>query len=551
MKCWVVIGEKRLNSAKRQKIYQTLLLADLRITRLYTFDDSLAWMSPCLAGLLLRSQDWQRMHAIILAGIARPWRSPVRTMCMSAKLSPSQSWGTLQMRLSVIGCGHLGAVHAACMAEIGHDVLGVDIDGGKIALLNSGKSWFHEPSLDELLFRNVAAGRLRFTTNVAEATEFGNVHFLGVATPGRPDGTYDLSQVNAAVVSLARHLHGPCLVVGKSTVPPGSAASLRAIAANVSPTRDVDIAWNPEFLREGCAVQDTLMPDRIVIGTASDSAEAILREIYYPLTASGIQLIVTDLATAELVKGAANAFLATKISFINVMADICAAVNGDVRALADALGLDPRIGQSFLKAGIGYGGGCLPKDVRGLAAFADGAGAHYASKLLMLVDAINVARRERVIRMVQEVVTDGSVSQQSPDRPLTGKRVAVLGASFKPGTDDIRDSPGLDIAGRLDLLGAQVTIYDPMATGNSFAAFPEFAYADSVLAAAEDADVVLLAVAWPEFAEISPVAARVAAASMTVVDACQAIDVVSWERAGWNVLSLTGSKAGLSAIPQL
>jgi UDPglucose 6-dehydrogenase len=447
------------------------------------------------------------------------------------------------MRLSVIGCGHLGAVHAACMAEIGHDVLGVDLDEGKITLLNSGKAWFHEPGLDEMLARNVAAGRLRFTTILAEAAEFGRVHFLGVATPGLSDGAYDLSQVNTAVTSLARQLNRPSLIVGKSTVPPGTAASLLAMVADISPARDVDIAWNPEFLREGCAVRDTLMPDRIVVGTVSDTAEMVLREIYRPLTDAGTPLVVTDLATAELVKAAANAFLASKISFINAMADICAAVDGDVRALAGALGLDRRIGMSFLKAGIGYGGACLPKDVRGLATFADQAGEHSASELLMLVDSINTARRDRVVRLVCEAVADRSVAGQSPDGSLTGKRITVLGAAFKPGTDDIRDSPSLDIACRLHTLGAQVTVYDPMATGNAFLAFPELTYADSALDAADGADVIMVSTAWPEFAETNPVVAGAAVASMTVVDACQGIDVATWRAAGWKVLSLTGGNA--------
>jgi len=453
--------------------------------------------------------------------------------------------GNIQMRLSVIGCGHLGAVHAACMAEIGHDVLGVDIDEGKIALLNSGKSWFHEPGLDETLARNVSAGRLRFSTNFVDAAEFGRVHFLGVATPGQPGGSYDLSQVCAAVTSLAQHAHGPCLIVGKSTVPPGTAASLHAIAADASQAENIEIAWNPEFLREGCAVQDTLVPDRIVIGTTSDSAEAILREIYQPLTDSGIPFVVTDFATAELVKGAANAFLASKISFINAMADICAKVNGDVRALAGALGLDPRIGQSFLKAGIGYGGACLPKDVRGLAAFAEQAGARSASELLMLVDAINMARRDQVVRLVEEAagaVPEAGYSQA--ENSLGGRRVAVWGAAFKPGTDDVRDSPGLDLANRLHLLGAEVTVYDPMATGNALTVSPELAYADSAFAALDQAEVVVLAAAWPEFAEINPAAAGAAVASMTIVDACQGIDTATWQEVGWSVFSLTGNHAG-------
>jgi UDPglucose 6-dehydrogenase len=446
------------------------------------------------------------------------------------------------MRLSVVGCGHLGAVHAACMAEIGHDVLGVDIDEGKIALLNSGKAWFHEPGLDEMLSRNLAIGRLRFTTSLVEAVEFGQVHFLGVATPGQPDGAYDLSQVNMAVASLARHILRPSLIVGKSTVPPGTAASLRALAARVSSSGDIDVAWNPEFLREGSAVRDTLLPHRIVIGTGSDSAEMILREVYRPVTDTGIPMVVTDLATAELAKGAANAFLAAKISFINAMADLCSAIGGDVRALADALGMDPRIGSSFLNAGIGYGGACLPKDVRGLAAFADGAGIQAASELLLLVDRINADRRGHIVRMVREAIRDVPVGDSLPaGSPIAEKRITVWGASFKPGTDDIRDSPSLDVAHHLHVLGAQVTIYDPMAAGNALTAFPEFAYADSALEAANAADVILVLTAWPEFAEIDPAAAAAAVASMTVVDACQGISISTWTAAGWKALSLVGS----------
>ena len=291
------------------------------------------------------------------------------------------------MRLSVIGCGHLGAVHSACMADIGHEVLGIDIDEVKMEMLNSGKAWFREPGLDEMLSRNVAAGRLRFTTSSAAAAEFAAVHFLGVATPGLAAGTYDLSQLEMAVAELARHITGPAVIIGKSTVPPGTTASLGAIAAGIC-RHSIDFAWNPEFLREGRAIRDTLAPDRIVIGVASDAAVAVLREIYRPLTDTGTPLVVTDFATAELVKAAANAFLATKISFINSMADICRVVGGDARALAEALGMDPRIGKSFLNAGIGYGGGCLPKDLRGLAAFAEQAGVHKTSELLMAVDAV-------------------------------------------------------------------------------------------------------------------------------------------------------------------
>lgn len=448
------------------------------------------------------------------------------------------------MRLSVIGCGHLGAVHAACMAEIGHDVLGVDIDEGKVSLLNSGRAWFYEPGLDEMLSRNVTAGKLQFSTEIAEAAEFAEVHFLGVATPGRPDGAYDLSHVINAVTSLVRYVRGPCLVVGKSTVPPGTTASLSAIAVDACRTGRIDFSWNPEFLREGSAVQDTLMPDRIVVGVASDSAEAILCDIYRPLTDAGIPLIVTDFVTAELAKGAANAFLATKLSFINAISDICAAVHGDVTKLADTIGLDPRIGQSFLKAGIGYGGACLPKDVRGLAAFAAQVGTSGASEFLKLVDKINTSRRDLAIRMVEDAagVMSADGHSQAEGR-LSGRRIAVLGAAFKPDTDDVRDSPGLDVACRLRRLGAEVKVYDPMATGSALTVAPELTYADSAIAALDQAEVVVVVAAWPEFAEIDPVAAASVAASMTIVDACQGIDAITWQEAGWNVQSLTGTGA--------
>jgi UDPglucose 6-dehydrogenase len=443
------------------------------------------------------------------------------------------------MRLSVIGCGHLGAVHAACMADIGHEVLGVDIDDGKTEMLNSGKAWFNEPGLDDMLSRNVAAGMLRFTTSFAEAAQFASVHFLGVATPGLPTGSYDLSQLELAVAELAQHITGPAVIIGKSTVPPGTTASLCAIATGLC-RQSIDFAWNPEFLREGCAVRDTLAPDRIVVGAASDAAKTVLRDIYRPLTDAGTPLVVTDFVTAELAKGAANAFLATKISFINAMADICQVVGGDSGALAETLGMDPRIGKSFLNAGIGYGGGCLPKDVRGLAAFADQVGVHKASELLMVVDGFNTARRADVVRIVGEAAAGRPVPPQSSVRRLlTGKRVAIWGAAFKPGTDDVRDSPGLDIACRLHDLGAHVTVYDPMAMGNALEESPQLTYADSALEAARDSDAVLVATAWPEFAGISPSATKAVGPSMTIVDACQGINNDTWREAGWRVLSLT------------
>jgi UDPglucose 6-dehydrogenase len=430
------------------------------------------------------------------------------------------------MRLTVIGCGHLGATHAACMAEIGHDVLGVDIDEDRVKLLNTGRAWFLEPGLDEMVARHTRSGRLRFTTSFEEAAAFGTVHFLGVGTPGLPDSDgYDLSQVFGSVAALAPHLTGPALIIGKSTVPPGTTSRLVDVLEETAPAGSaVEVAWNPEFLREGHAVADTLHPDRIVAGVPSMSAEATVREVYRPMTEAGVPLIVTDAVTAELVKGAANAFLATKVSFINAMADICASTGADVAVLADAMGMDQRIGRAFLTAGLGYGGGCLPKDVRGLAAFAATGGASGAADLLALVDEINAGRRQQVVDLTQRLL--GQVA---------GKRIALWGAAFKPGTDDVRDSPGLDVADRLSRLGAEVVVYDPQATGNALVAFPHLGYADSAAAAAHQADAVLVVTAWPEFAEIDPGTTARAVRGPLLIDACQAVKPARWRAAGWTV----------------
>jgi UDPglucose 6-dehydrogenase len=452
------------------------------------------------------------------------------------------------MRMSVIGCGHLGATHAACMASLGHEVIGVDIDEDKVSLLNSGKGWFHEPELDPMLAECIEAGRLRFTTDFAEAAEFAAVHFLGVATPGHPDGSYDMSQLRAAVSSLVPRLRGDALIIGKSTVSPGTAAGLQLMIDDMlrpgpgpgpGPGR-VEVAWNPEFLREGHAVADTLRPDRIVAGAGSAAAVETIRQIYRPQTDAGIPLLVTDLPTAELAKGAANAFLAAKISFINAMADICAATGGDISALADSLGLDPRIGKEFLRAGIGYSGACLPKDVRGLGAFAREIGAQNAATLLGAVDAVNSARIGQVVSLVTDAVAR-----------IAASRVAVWGASFKAGTDDVRDSAPLLVAEQLRELGAAVTVYDPMSGGNALVACPELAYADSAIAAATAADVLVVTAAWPEFAQADPAEVARVVGRKAVVDACQGIDVTAWGAAGWRVWSLTGVPAGRarSAIP--
>ena len=382
--------------------------------------------------------------------------------------------------------------------------------------------------------RTSRPARLRFTTDFADGGHFANVHFIGVATPGRKDGSYDLSQLRAAVSTLIPHLRGNHLVIGKSTVAPGTAANLQSmIDGRLGPGQArVEVVWNPEFLREGCAVQDTLRPDRIVVGTARGGPVGIVRELYRPLTDAGIPLLLTNLATAELTKGAANAFLATKISFINAMADICATMDGDISLLALSLGLDPRIGKAFLKAGIGYGGACLPKDVRGLEAFAQGIGAHNAALLLSAVDGINVSRSDQVVNLIKEGAGG-----------IEGKRVTLWGATFKAGTDDVRESSGLLVADQLHSLGASVTVYDPMGSGNALAAFPELTYADSAIAAAADADAIAVVTAWPEFAQVDAGEVAGVVGGMIMVDACQGIDVNAWREAGWQATSLTGRRA--------
>ncbi|MFF1796470.1 UDP-glucose dehydrogenase family protein, partial [Kitasatospora sp. NPDC058263] len=407
----------------------------------------------------------------------------------------------MTLRLSVIGTGYLGATHAAAMAEFGFEVLGLDIDPEKIATLTAGRVPMYEPGLSELLLKHVAGhegstGRLRFTTSAQEAAEFGDVHFVCVNTPQRKgEFAADMSYVDAAIDELAPHLTRPVLVVGKSTVPVGSANRLAERLAALAPVgEDAELAWNPEFLREGFAVQDTLRPDRIVVGTRSERAERLLREVYAEPIAAGVPFVVTDFATAELVKAAANSFLATKISFINAMAEVCEAAGADVTLLSTALGHDDRIGRKFLNAGLGFGGGCLPKDIRAFMARAGELGADQALAFLREVDSINMRRRSRMVELAREQCGGG----------FLGRRVAVLGAAFKPNSDDIRDSPALNVAAQIQLQGAQVTVYDPKAMDNARKMFPGLAYAQSPLEAAEGAHVVLHLTEWQEFRDLDP-----------------------------------------------
>jgi UDPglucose 6-dehydrogenase len=411
------------------------------------------------------------------------------------------------------------------MAELGHEVLGVEIDAAKRALLSEGRVPFYEPGLPELLAKHVASGRLRFTDSYEEAAAFADLHFVCVGTPQLESSMgADVGFVNAAVTSLAPHLTGPSYVVGKSTVPVGTAARLAAEVAATAPAgADAELVWNPEFLREGFAVKDTLEPDRIVLGVASERAEKALTEFYAPITDTGTPLLVTDYATAELVKVSANAFLATKISVINAVAEVCEASGADVVDLADAIGHDARIGRRFLNAGIGFGGGCLPKDIRAFVHRAGELGVEDAMSFLRQVDDINQRQRSRVAQMATTML-GGSVVRS---------RIAVWGAAFKPDSDDVRDSPALSIAGKLHLRGASVVVYDPQATETARAIFPTLGYADSALDAAQGADLVLHLTEWPEFREVDVETVGDAVRRKQIIDGRNALDLDAWRSAGW------------------
>ncbi|UPL15210.1 UDP-glucose dehydrogenase family protein [Microbacterium galbinum] len=430
------------------------------------------------------------------------------------------------MKLSVIGCGYLGAVHAAAMASIGHEVIGFDVDHAKIERLAAGEAPFYEPGFNDLLRESLASGNLRFTTDPAALTG-STVHFIAVGTPQREDSDgADLRFVDAAVTGLLPHLAPGDLVVGKSTVPVGTAQRL---ADMVTPTGAM-LAWNPEFLREGFAVQDTLQPDRIVYGTAiRDGAEVeILDAVYATALKGGVPRLVTDYATAELVKVAANAFLATKISFINAMSEIADATGADVTELADAIGHDVRIGRRFLNAGVGFGGGCLPKDIRAFAARGEELGHGRALRFLREVDEINLRQRTRLVELVEEAL-GGSVA---------GRRIAILGLAFKPNSDDTRDSPALDVATRLHGLGADVVSYDPEAVGTARRARPHLVFAESLEEAVAKAEVTVVVTEWDEFRELSPDAIASAVAEKKVIDGRNCLDPERWRAAGWTYRGL-------------
>jgi UDPglucose 6-dehydrogenase len=434
------------------------------------------------------------------------------------------------MRMSVIGCGYLGAVHAAAMAQLGHDVVGVDVDAEKVALLASGRAPFYEPGLPELLAEVGPTGRLRFTTDIAEAAGC-QVHFICVGTPQkRGEYAADLRYVEASVEALLPHLAAGDVVAGKSTVPVGTAEAIAERMAQVQPA--ATLVWNPEFLREGFAVKDTLHPDRIVLGVpageAGALARAVMEEVYAAPLAEHTPEVVTDLATAQLVKVAANSFLATKISFINAMAELCEATGADVTQLADAIGHDARIGRKFLNAGLGFGGGCLPKDIRAFMARAGELGADQALSFLREVDSINMRRRVRMVDLAREVC-QGSI---------VGRKVAVLGAAFKPDSDDVRDSPALSVAAQMGLQGASVVVTDPQAIENAQAKWPDLRFAATPEEAAADADVVVLATEWQQYRSLDPEAFGQVVAHRRIVDGRNVLDPAVWRAAGWTYRAL-------------
>ena len=432
----------------------------------------------------------------------------------------------MELTLSVIGCGYLGATHAACMSSLGFKVIGLDSDPDKVAMLSRGELPFYEPGLDILLASEINSGRLTFTSDVS-AIESADIHFLCVGTPQVKDGlAADLAFVTSAVRAIAPYLKAGALVVGKSTVPVGTAETLREALTISAP--EADLAWNPEFLREGFALEDTLRPNRIVVGVTNDRAEEILKTVYAPILALGTPWIRTDLATSELVKVAANSFLATKISFINAMAEVCEAAGGDVTVLAKAIGYDPRIGHRFLQAGIGFGGGCLPKDIRAFMARAQELGAKQALEFLREIDAINLRARQRVIDVVRSELT----------QDLTGYKIAVLGATFKPDSDDVRDSPALDIAAALLAAGAHVVVNDPKGIEPARKRFPKLNYSESITECVKEADLILHLTEWKQYRELDPLLLGQLVKNKSIIDGRNALDRELWRAAGWKFRAL-------------
>lgn len=431
------------------------------------------------------------------------------------------------MKVSVIGLGYLGVTHAVAMAELGHQVLGIEPDQRKFDLLSKGIVPFHEPGLDAALGKALASGKLTIEKTMGSSLASADLHFICVGTPQTQGSeAADTTYVFAAAKELASHIGPDAVVAGKSTVPVGTATELRKVMSEVAGF-DVKLAWNPEFLREGTALEDSLRPDRIVVGAWHDESVAALKECYSAILNLGTPFLVLDVPTAELVKVAANAFLATKISFINAMAEVSEVAGADAVALAKAIGYDERIGNKFLRTGIGFGGGCLPKDIRGFIARADELGVGSAVDFLKNVDAINLRRRDRVVALAK-----GELGE------VSGKRIAMLGISFKPDSDDLRDSPALDIALRLAKAGAVVTVHDPVSLDALAVKEPELNREPDLIEALREADLVILGTEWKQYKEADPAILGSVVASKNIIDGRNVLDVDLWQAAGWKVTAL-------------
>lgn len=431
------------------------------------------------------------------------------------------------MKVTVIGLGYLGATHAVAMAKLGHEVLGVEPDFGKLSALQAGELPFHEPGLDRALQEVISEGNISFVSSHDHRTTEAEVHFICVGTPQKADSeAADTSYVLAASEELAKWISPNAVVAGKSTVPVGTAHALRERMTEVAGF-GVNLAWNPEFLREGTALEDSLKPDRIVIGTWNEHSAALLRAVYKPITDLGTPLLELDVPTAELVKVSANAFLATKISFINAMAEVAEVAGADTVALARAIGYDERIGNKFLRTGIGFGGGCLPKDIRGFVARAEELGVGKAVEFLKDVDAINLRRRERVVELAKAELGN-----------VPGKKVTMLGISFKPDSDDLRDSPALEISKALSELGAKVTVHDPVSLEALSRREQALEANQDVMVALTGANLVILGTEWREYRELDPAAVAKVVANKIVIDGRNVLDVESWKAAGFRVIAL-------------
>ncbi len=433
------------------------------------------------------------------------------------------------MHITVIGTGYVGLVTGTCLAEFGMNVVCVDLDEGKIAGLNRGEMPIYEPGLDDLVSRNVAQKRLAFSTDFKAGVESALVVFIAVGTPPAADGSADLGQVKGVAADIGRFMNGYKVIVDKSTVPVGTGKLVRkVIAENQSVKVDFDVVSNPEFLREGSAIGDFMRPDRVVIGTESDQAAAIMKDIYNVLYLNETPFVVTNLETAELIKYAANAFLATKISFINEVANLCEKVGANVQQVARGIGLDGRIGKKFLHAGPGYGGSCFPKDTLALAA--TGRNAAEPLSIVEAVIAVNERQRQRMADKIIRLL-HGEVQ---------GKTAAFLGLSFKPETDDVRDAPALYIVEALAGIGAEIRAYDPegMKTFKELTAVNDIYYAADSYDAAAGADVLILMTEWNQFRYLDLERLRGLMAQANFADLRNVYDGAKLREAGFNYIGV-------------